>query len=583
MSATPLSFAVSTSLPISKYLPFKCSCQWPVRKPCQGLTALRASVGSFSTDEEKDEIRGFSIPSAPGGNGSLHRESVIQDGVSYGPTEEPDKLFFDGLSYPPQALDWCTIYPAAEEVPLLREGSKAQICTTSRGPQDSLVNSTFVETFRMSSPYISAHQGLIFVVHIPGALLHEKLFANIMEDIALMRVVGIKLVLVLGPQGLVNEQLQEMGVPTHFVRDIRVTDARTLKVVKEVAGRMRFEIECALAKGVTNMPSASRISVVGGNFFSAQPVGIIDGEDFGYTGKVRRIDADAIHKRLDQGDIILLPNVGSSPSGQQFNCNAEEVAAECAAQLKAEKLIFFSRNETLYDRRSGQTISNLSLRSAARYLRMFPDVLPSELRIALQSSVTALDRGVRRAHILNRYVNGVLLMEVFHRDGAGLMISRDLYEGFRPARSNDVNGVEAIIRPLEEQGVLKGRSRTSLERDIRKFVVIERDGMIIACLSLTVMEDDPTWAELGCVAVHHSYRKLGKGDAMLGYTERMAYEKGVRNLFILSTQSFEWFRERGFKEIVVDELPLSRQKAYDQSRRSKIFCKELDGGRQQVM
>lgn len=514
------------------------------------------------------------------------------DGDPLPPGDHDDELFFDGLSYPPHALDWCTTTaPAALEThsqngemavrtsDIPPSETSTRVCVSDTNLFAPRVEQAFVDTFRMSSPYINAHQGLIFVIHIPGAILREPLFFSVMEDIALMRVVGIKLVLVLGPQQLVSQRMTQDGLPSRFVKGIRITDSRTLQIVKELAGSMRFEVECALAKGVTNMPSASRISVVSGNFFSAQPVGIIDGNDFGYTGKVRRMDVEAIGKRLDQGDIILLPNVGPSPSGQLFNCKAEEVAAECAAQLKAEKLIFMGNGDTLYDTRSDRTIPNMSLKSAARFLQARAQDLPNDFRVSLQCSVNALERGVRRAHILNRFTNGVLLMEVFHRDGVGLMVSRDLYEGFRRAKLKDVNGVKAIIRPLEEQGILKKRSRTMLERDIEKFVVIERDGMIIACLSLSVMEDDPSWAELGCVAVHRDYRKLGKGDAMLGFTERMAYDKGVRNLFVLSTQSFDWFHERGFKEVTVDDLPKSRQAMYDKSRRSKIFFKVLQGSR----
>lgn len=509
-----------------------------------------------------------------------------------------EELFFDGLSYPADVLNWCStrhecnVFPSNQDNELAEKhqteptaiqdttaAKPSHICNAETDLHMRRVSRTFVDTFRMSSPYINAHQGLIFIIHIPGALLEEKLFSSVMEDIALMRVVGIKLVLVLGPQGLIDERLNEEGIAPKFVNGIRVTDSKTLKIVKEISGCLRFEVECALAKGVINMPSNKSISVVGGNFYSAQPIGIIHGQDYEYTGRVRRIDVESIGKRLDQGDIIVLPNVGSSPSGQQFNCQSEEVAAECAAQMKAEKLIFMGNGQTLYDSRNGQTIPNLSLKSASRYLNSYADDLPTDLKVSLQCSVKALERGVRRTHILNRFLNGVLLMEVFHRDGVGLMISRDLYEGFRQARLTDVNGVKEIIRPLEDRGILRRRSRTLLERDIEKFVVIERDGMIIACLSLSINEEDPTWAELGCVAVHKDYRKMGKGDAMLGFTERLAYDKGVRNLFVLSTQSFDWFHERGFLEVTIDELPKSRQEMYDRTRRSKIFHKVLQGSR----
>lgn len=517
------------------------------------------------------------------------------------PEDEQDEIFFQGLSYPAEVLEWCTTNPPVWDLnnklktlipddkntdsshftksPFSAGGVSTRICNGEHELYAPRVEQKFVDTFRMSSPYIHAHQGLIFVIHIPGALLTERLFASVMEDIALMRVVGIKLVLVLGPQLQVDRRLANEGIRSKFIDGVRVTDQRTLQIVMEVAGSMRFEVEATLAKGVRNMPSDSRISVVSGSFYSAQPVGVIDGEDFGYTGKVRKLNVDGIRQRLGQGDIILIPNVASSPSGQHFNCKSEEVAAACAAELQAEKLIFMASGETLYDKRTDHTIPNLTLKSAARFLRLRSRELPPSLRSTLRASVHALEKGVKRAHILNRYLNGVLLMEVFHRDGVGLMISRDLYEGFRRAKLSDLSGLEEIIKPLEESGILKKRERPMLERDIDQFVVIERDGMIIACMSLTMIPGEPTWAEMGCLAVHPKYRKMGKGDAMLAFTERLAFDLGVRNLIILSTQSFDWFRERGFAEVSVEDVPAQRQKKYDRSRKSKIFHKSLEGSR----
>lgn len=144
---------------------------------------------------------------------------------------------------------------------------------------------------------------------------------------------------------------------------------------------------------------------------------------------------------------------------------------------------------------------------------------------------------------------------------------------------NDVLGIERIIKPLEEQGILVSRKRATIEQNISDFIVVERDGMIIACLSLSVMRDDPEWAELGCLAVHPNYRRLGKGESMLAFTERFSFLRGVRNLFILSTATFQWFVERGFSEVAVDLLPESRQKRYNRQRNSKIYFKRLEGSR----
>jgi amino-acid N-acetyltransferase len=441
------------------------------------------------------------------------------------------------------------------------------------------VDKAFVNTFRMSSPYINAHHGRVFVVHLPGALLDEELFGSVMEDLALMRIVGIKLVLVLGPRDQIERKLKSEGVRSRFINGSRVTDELSLQIVKEAAGSMLFEVEGKLSRGVVNMPSDNKMSIVSGSFYTAQPLGVIDGDDFGYTGRVRRVDVEAIRRRTDQGDIVVLRNLGYSPTGQLFNCQSEEVAGECAAALGAEKLIFMGGGESVYDKRIDKPIPNLTLSSAQGFLEMRGNDIPELFHRSLQVSVRALDRGVTRAHLLNRTVDGVLLMEVFHRDGVGLMISRDLYEGIRMAQPTDVAGIEQIIKPLEEGGTLVKRGRSTIEQEIDNFIVIERDGMIIACLSLTLMPDDARWAELGCLAVHPDYRKLGKGDAMLGFTERYAHDIGVRNLFISSTVSFQWFLERGFVEVPVEALPQSRRARYDTRRNSKIYLRRLEGSR----
>lgn len=487
-------------------------------------------------------------------------------------------FLFDGLFSPVDVLEWCPCADTrkADTIDAAFDGE------SSGEPSDVLpgarVDSAFVNTFRMSSPYIHAYHGLTFVIHVPGALVSEELFSSVMMDVALMRAIGIKPVLVLGPKAQIESRLEATGIPSKFVHGVRVTDARTLDAVKEAAGSMRFEVECVLARGVINMPSSSRVSVVSGSFYSAQPVGIIDGQDFGFTGRVRRIDVEGIHRRLDSGDILVIPNVGFSPSGQLFNCQSEMVASACAAQLNAEKLIFLSGEDVIRDKRTNRVIPNMTFDSAKRFLAMHGEQMPPQFRTAIEESVTALRAGVRRAHLLNRFINGVLLMEVFHRDGVGLMISRDVYEGIRPAKLRDVMGMLEIIQPLMKRGILKARDQSSIEHEIDNYVVIERDGMIIACLSLCVMREDPAWAELGCFAVHDQYRKLGKGDAMMSFVELMANKKGVRNLIILSTQSFHFFMDKGFTELSMEELPQCRRATYDFERRPKIFRKILNHG-----
>ena len=472
------------------------------------------------------------------------------------------------MGYSPDVLDWCAA-----------ESDKYKCVATREMSQIAQLGDAFVDVFRMSSPYIKAHRGRVFVLHLPGDLMEEDLFESTMEDIALLNVVGIKVVIVLGPRAQIEKRLKLEDIETEFIGDVRVTDETTLAAIKGAVGTMQFEVEGRLSRGVVNMPSQGRLSVVSGPFYSAQPLGVIGGDDYGFSGKVRRIDVDGITRRLDQNDIVILSNLGYSPSGQIFNCQSECVAAECAAQLKAEKLIYMSKGETIYDKRNQKQVPNLPLRYAQSFLKKYCNDLPSHFRLYVKESVNALQRGVQRAHILNRRVNGVLLMEVFHRDGVGLMLSRDLYEGIRPASARDVPGLLRLMRPLEEKGILKPRSKKSVEKTIQCFNLLERDGMIIGCAALLPCPDRPLMAEMSCLIVHELYRKSGKGDALLGYLERKAYFMGIRHLYVLSTQSFHWFLERGFNEVSVDDLPLSKRKEYNYERKSKIFMKQLEGNR----
>jgi amino-acid N-acetyltransferase len=192
-------------------------------------------------------------------------------------------------------------------------------------------------------------------------------------------------------------------------------------------------------------------------------------------------------------------------------------------------------------------------------------------------SISALEKGgVKRAHIIS-FLNGALLQELYTRDGSGTLISRDLYDGIRPAIVNDVAGIYDLIEPLVLAGTLIPRPKNVLEKDIDSYYVYTRDRLIVACAQLKRFENG--FAEIGCLVVHKDYRSQGRGDAMLGYLERLASQSGYDTVFVLSTQTMEWFIERGFREQTVDALPPSRKAVYNYERKSKIYTKKIDNDR----
>ena len=132
---------------------------------------------------------------------------------------------------------------------------------------------------------------------------------------------------------------------------------------------------------------------------------------------------------------------------------------------------------------------------------------------------------------------GALLQELFTRDGAGTLVSRDLYDGIRRATPADTPAILELIAPLERSGALVTRDRAALSADVHRgfYFVATRDGGVVATAQLRRFGDGR--AELGCLAVAPRYRAAGRGQAMLGYLERVALAAGVEALFVLSTRT----------------------------------------------
>ncbi len=242
--------------------------------------------------------------------------------------------------------------------------------------------------------------------------------------------------------------------------------------------------------------SGAQISVDSGNFVTAKPLGIIDGVDYQHTGEVRRINTTALQQRLDAGAMVLISPLGYSPTGEVFNLNAADVAAAIATEIKADKLIFLTDNKLVDSRR--KLIESLVPAEADALLRRRKS-LDEQLRRVLANAACACRHGVSRTHILPRKQDGVLLTELFTRDGSGTLITAEQWETLRQASIDDATGILELIRPLEEAGVLVRRSREYIETEIGQFIVIERDGAIIGCAALYPFTEEkwrnsPVWS-----------------------------------------------------------------------------------------
>lgn len=432
----------------------------------------------------------------------------------------------------------------------------------------------FVQHFRASAPYIHAHRGRTFVIMFGGEAVGSKDFRTLLYDVALLHSLGVRLVLVAGARPQIDEALARRGQQPRYEGDLRITDDVALQCVKEAVGANRVELEALLSMGLPNSPMAgARLRVAAGNFVIAQPIGVVDGVDYQHTGKPRRVDAEAIRQRLDDGAIVVLTPIGYSATGEAFNISSHDVAAAAAVALGADKLIGLLEAQGVLDT-GGRIPTQLTPREAEQLLQSGHD-FGHDVERHLAAAIHACQGGVPRAHLVARQTDGALLRELFTRDGLGTMVTSETFEGVRTARQGDVGGILALIEPLEEQGILVRRSREMLENDIERFTVIERDGMVIGCAALYAYPDEGI-AEIACLVVHPDYRTAGRGDQLLHYLERESAAQALGRLFVLTTQTSHWFRERGFESCDIDELPAARRSLYDQGRRSKILLKSLD-------
>ena len=406
-----------------------------------------------------------------------------------------------------------------------------------------------------------------------GEAVQDKHFEPLIHDIAILNSLGIKLVLVHGARPQIEKRLKRDQIDAQYERNLRITDNKALACVKEAVGCIRVEIESLLSMGVANTPmSGAQLRVASGNYVTAKPLGVRDGIDFQHTGEVRRLDTEAIRERLDHNDIVLLSPLGYSPTGEVFNLSAEDVATTAAIELQADKIIFMLEDKGLQDNKK-QLIQELSPAAADRLLDG-KRKLSNELQTHLRSAVHACRFGVRRAHLIQRKIDGAVLQELFTRDGTGTLITSDNFEEMRCANIDDIGGILELIKPLEAEGVLVKRSRESLEVNINQFTVIERDGMIIGCAAMQTYMKDKV-CELSCLVVHPDYQGDGRGELMLAQIEKQAKSLGLENIFVLTTQTAHWFQEKGFKLADIKTLPIKRKNLYNYQRKSKVFFKKL--------
>ncbi|MCU7799626.1 MAG: amino-acid N-acetyltransferase [gamma proteobacterium symbiont of Lucinoma myriamae] len=432
---------------------------------------------------------------------------------------------------------------------------------------------SFVQQFRNAAPYINAFRDQTFVIYFSDDILADNEFPSFVHDITLLNSLGVKLVLVHGARNQIEKRLNEANIQSEFFHGLRITDNKVMQVIKEVSGSIRIDIEALFSTSLKYTPMAgSQINIISGNYVIAKPKGIINGVDYLHTGDIRKIDTTSIKHSLNAGDVILLSPVGYSPTGEIFNINGEDLATLSSIELNADKLIFIDDTRGIFDHEKN-LLHEITTQELDTIINT-EDTEQSDVIRHYQRISHASKMAVQRVHIIDRNIDGSLLLELFTQRGIGTLVCTDHLEDIRSANIEDVNGIIELIKPLEDSGLLVKRSRERLETEIKNFYIIEREKQIIGCAALYLF-DNKQQAEIACLAIAPEYQSQGRGEKLFSHICKEAQKKNLKELFILTTQATHWFIEHGFNKKTLQDLPGEKQVLYNYQRNSAVFVKEL--------
>jgi amino-acid N-acetyltransferase len=414
--------------------------------------------------------------------------------------------------------------------------------------------------------YIPQFREKTFVLALDGVIVTDENFATLLLDVAVLRSLNIRVVLVHGASAQIKALAEKQGVKASNLDGTGITDAPTLQLSLDAANRLTHEILEGL--------SANDLRAACPNSIIAHPLGILQGVDHLFTGKVERVDVDLLQTLMAQGIIPVIPPLGFDGDGKTYRVNSDGVALAVAEALKAVKLIFITAQDGILVQ--GRLIRQMLLADFESVLTLQKNEIAPEQVSKAMHTVAACKAGIPRVHVINGRVDEGLLAEVFSNDGIGTLIYANEYQQIRRAMKKDIRAIQSLTKKAVEADELVRRSRTSIEKNLGDYYIFETDRNPVACVALHVYPDQKT-GELACLYVNSSHENHGIGRKLIQFVENRAKELNLVELITLSTQAFTYFQSKGgFSEGTPDDLPPARREKYDQSgRNSKVLVKKL--------
>lgn len=422
--------------------------------------------------------------------------------------------------------------------------------------------------------YIPRFREKVFVISVDGAIVTDDNFANILLDIAVLRSLNIRVVLVHGASAQIRELAREKNIEPSNLDGAGVTDDATFQIALVAANRLTHEMLEGLA--------ANDLRAAASNAVIAYPMGIIHGVDYQCTGKVERVDVGLLQTLLGQGITPVIPPLGFDREGKTYRVNSDHVAVAVATALGAAKIIYITTADGLSCQ--GELFRQVLLTDLDRMLAARKNDFSQEMFSKATHAANACKAGIPRVHIINGRVDEGLLAEVFSNEGIGTLVYANEYEQIRRAMKKDVRSLLRLTKNSVASDELMKRTRTAIEKHLNDYYIFELDRNPVACVALHTYPS-LQMGELAYLYVRPSHENQGIGRKLVNYVERTAREMGLKELIVLSTQAFTFFQSKGgYVEGTPDQLPPERRAKYEQSgRKSKVLIKNLDKTTTQVL
>lgn len=434
-----------------------------------------------------------------------------------------------------------------------------------------LTRSKKAQNIRSVIRYIQKFKNAVTVIYLDDEIIDSPMFSSHMRDIALIHQAGLKVILVPASRTRIDQVLTASNVPWSYSNNIRITSESAIPLIKMAAFDISNIVMTSLA--------AHQITATIGNWVRARAKGVLDGVDYGTAGEIDKIQTDAIKATLENGFIPIFPCIGWSSVGKPYNISSVTLAKQLAIELKADKLFFVMNNSGITKQNfsipenvglsdEGE-VPALNLNELNHFLELNQNSEQTKIINLLKTAQEACTNGVSRVHIVNGTYDGALPCEIFSDLGSGTMIYSQNYGTLRPMLNQDIPAVLTVMRPFIEKKILLPRTDESLALNLQDYIVYEIDGGIRACSALHIYPDGQ--AEIAGVAVDESFSNLGIGPKMIDFLLDRARSNLLKSVFVLTTQTSDWFEKIGFKSDSVDSLPPERKAKWTPERGSKVL------------